>query len=79
MDLKGAVSYFDSYAPTLVEAMDIPVIVLTLPINWEQTAADFPNQQRVLTVTHVSERTGDLVSHLFLPDCSAFLTEMVHV
>jgi hypothetical protein len=78
MDLKGAVSYFDSYAPTLEEAMDMPIIVLASPINWEQTAADFPNQQRILTVTHVSERPGDLVSHLFLPDCSEFPTEMLN-
>jgi hypothetical protein len=71
MDLKCAVSYFDSYAPTL----DMPVIVLTSSTNWEQTAADFSNQHRVATITHVCERPGDLVSHLFLPDHPAFPTE----
>jgi hypothetical protein len=47
-------------------------------INWEQTAADFPNRQRISTVTNVSESPGDLVSHLFLPDCPAFPTEMLN-
>jgi hypothetical protein len=74
MDLKYAVSYFDSYAPTL----DMPVIVLTSSTNWEQTAADFSNQHRVATITHVCERPGDLVSHLFLPDHPAFPTEMLN-
>jgi hypothetical protein len=75
---KCAVSYFDSYAPTLEEAMDMPVIVLTSSMNWEQTAADFPNQHHVATITHVSERPGDLVSHHFLPDHPAFPTEIVN-
>jgi hypothetical protein len=78
MDLKCAFSYFDSYAPALEEAMDMPVIILTSPTNWEQTAADFSNQHLVATITHVSERPGDLVSHLFLPDHPAFPTEMLN-
>jgi hypothetical protein len=57
--------------------MDMPVIVLTSPINWEQTTADLTNQQQISTGTHVSERPGDLVSHLFLPDCPVFPTEML--
>jgi hypothetical protein len=56
----------------------MPVIVLTSSTNWEQTAADFSNQHRVATITHVSERPGDLVSHLFLPDHPAFPTKMLN-
>jgi hypothetical protein len=67
MDQKCAVSCFDSYAPTLEQAMDMPVIVLTSSTNWEQTAADFSNQNRVATITH-----------LFLPDHPAFPTEMLN-
>jgi hypothetical protein len=37
-----------------------------------ETTADFPNQQQISTVTHVSKRRVDLVGHLFLPDCPAF-------
>jgi hypothetical protein len=62
MDIKCALSYFDSYAPTLEEAMDMPVIVLTSSINWEQTAADLPNPRSIATLTLVSKRSGDLVS-----------------
>jgi hypothetical protein len=50
MDLKGVVSYFDSSNPTLEESMDMPVIVLTSSIIWEQTAADLPNQEWILKI-----------------------------
>jgi hypothetical protein len=36
MDLKCAVSFFDSYAPMFEEPMDVPVIVLTSSTNWDQ-------------------------------------------
>jgi hypothetical protein len=75
MDLKCAVSYFDSYAPMLEEAMDVPVIFLP---NWEQTHAEFSNQHCVVTIMHVSKRPRDLVSQFFLPDHPAFPTEMLN-
>jgi hypothetical protein len=42
------------------------------------TAADFPNQHRLTTIMHASERPGDIVSHIFLPDHPAFPTEMLN-
>jgi len=43
--LKHAISYFDSYRPSLEEAQTLPAISLTSPSEWTITSADLPLQE----------------------------------